>query len=176
MKIVLKILGVIVGLIVLLLIVALFVSKDYSVEQEIIVNKPKQQVFDYVKLMRNQESYNEWTMADPNAKKEYRGTDGTEGFVYYWNGNDDMGEGELEIKQLVEGEKVNMELRFKRPMEGVAKSYIHTVSVTPEQTKVIWGMAGSTPYPFNLMTLLMKGRLEKDLQKSLVNMKNNIEK
>jgi hypothetical protein len=176
MRIVLKILGVIVGLIVLLLIIALFVSREYTVEREVVINKPKQTVFDYVKMVRNQESYNVWTMADPNAKKEYKGTDGTVGFVYGWNGNDQVGEGELEIKQIVEGEKVNMELRFKRPMESTAQTYMHTASVSPETTKVIWGMTGSSPYPFNLMTLLMKGTLEKDLQKSLDNMKNNIEK
>ena len=43
------------------------------------VNKPKQQVFDYVKLIKNQEQYSVWVMKDPNIKIVYTGTDGTVG-------------------------------------------------------------------------------------------------
>lgn len=176
MKIVFKILGVIVGLIVLFLIIALFVSRDYKIEREVTINKPKQEVFDYVKIVRNQEHYNKWSMADPAAKKDYKGTDGTVGFIYSWNGNNDMGEGEMEITEIVDGEKINMELRFIRPMESVAQTYMTTSAVSPEQTTVKWGMEGKSPYPFNLMTHLMSGSLGSDMEASLVNLKNNIEK
>ena len=66
MKIIKKILFVIVGIVVLALVVALFVSKEYSVKREITINKPSQEVFDYVKFIKNQEHYNKWVMMDPN--------------------------------------------------------------------------------------------------------------
>lgn len=37
-------------------------------------------------------------MLDPNMEKEFKGTDGTVGFIYGWNGNKEGGEGEQEIK------------------------------------------------------------------------------
>ena len=70
-----------VGIIALFLIVALFVKKDYAVEREIIINKPKQVVFDYVKILKNQDAYSVWNMKDLAAKKTYTGTDGTVGFI-----------------------------------------------------------------------------------------------
>jgi len=85
MKIIKRILIGIGCLIALLLIVALFIKNDYSVEREITINKPRQEVFDYVKLLKNQDHYSKWVMTDPGMKKDFTGTDGTVGFVYAWD-------------------------------------------------------------------------------------------
>ncbi|MBA2761849.1 MAG: polyketide cyclase, partial [Segetibacter sp.] len=42
------------------LIIALFVSKEYNIEREITINKPKQEVFNYVKNLKNQDNYSKW--------------------------------------------------------------------------------------------------------------------
>jgi len=81
MKIAKRILLGILGIIVLLLVVALFVKKEYAVEREIAINKPKQEVFDYVKFLKNQDNFSVWAQTDPNMKKDFRGTDGTVGVV-----------------------------------------------------------------------------------------------
>ena len=160
----------------LLLFAALFVQKEYTVEREITINKPKVEVFAYIKQIKNQEHYNKWAMLDPNMKKTYRGTDGTVGFVYAWNGNNEAGQGEQEIKSITEGEKIDLEIKFIRPFAGVAKTPFTTVAVSENQTKVKWGMTGGNPYPFNLMHLFMDGLLGKDLEISLVNLKSQLEK
>src|SRR5688572_26346634 len=81
------------------LLVAVFVKKDYAVEREITINKPKQQVFDYIKYLKNQDNYSKWNMMDPGMTKSYRGTDGTVGFVAAWDSQkEDVGAGEQEIK------------------------------------------------------------------------------
>ncbi len=109
MKILITILIVIVGIIALLLIIALFIRKEYKVQSEIIINQPVQTVFDYLKQLKNQDNFNKWVMVDPNMKKTFTGTDGTVGFIYGWNGNKQAGEGEQEIKSLVEGKKLETE-------------------------------------------------------------------
>ena len=117
MKIILYLFIGVSSIIALLLIIALFIQNEYSVERSIIINKPKQQVFDYIKFIKNQEYYSRWVMRDPNMKKDLKGTDGSVGFIYGWNGNKDAGEGEQEIKKIKEGEKIEMELRFVRPFK-----------------------------------------------------------
>ena len=92
-------------LIALVLIVALFVKKEYTIEHEVTIAKPKQEVFDYIKLLKNQANYSVWVKKDPNAKMEYKGTDGTVGFVSSWDGNSDVGKGEQEIKKITEIDK-----------------------------------------------------------------------
>ena len=67
-------------------------------EREITIKKPRHEVFDYIKIPKNQENYNKWVMMDPNLKKDFRGTDGTVGFVFAWHGNKQAGEGEQENK------------------------------------------------------------------------------
>lgn len=119
------------------LIVALFAKKDYEVEREIIIDKPKEEVFDYVKFLKNQDNYSKWATMDPEMKKTYRGTDGTVGFVSAWESdNKDVGIGEQEIKKITEGERIDFELRFFEPFESTEPAYMTTESVSENQTKV----------------------------------------
>lgn len=158
------------------LVMALFISKDYSITRDIVINKPKQDVFNYIKLLKNQDDYNVWTRMDPNMKKEFRGTDGTVGFVYAWDGNDKAGAGEQEIKSIVEGERMDVELRFKKPFEAVGHAPFTTETVNDNQTKVSWNMNGVSSYPMNFMNLFMDGMLGKDMEASLGMLKTNLEK
>lgn len=75
------------GIIALVLIAALFTRKKYNVYSEVIINAPRQKVFDYIKQLKNQDYFNKWVMVDPAMKREFKGTDGTVGFIYGWNGN-----------------------------------------------------------------------------------------
>ena len=176
MKIVKKILLVIAILIAIPLIIALFVRKEYAVEREVIINKPKREVFDYVKYLENQDNYSKWVRMDPNVKKDFRGTDGTVGFVYAWDGNKDAGKGEQEIKNITDGERVDVEVRFEKPMDGIANAPIITEGLSENQTKVKWGMQGKMSYPMNFMNLFMDGMLGKDLETSLRTLKGILEK
>jgi predicted small secreted protein len=176
MKVVKKILIGIAIVIAIPLIVALFVKKEYTIEREITINKPKAEVFNYVKFLKNQDHYSKWVQTDPNMKKEFKGTDGTVGFIYAWDGNKEAGKGEQEIKSIKDGELVDIEVRFERPMEGTAYTPIVTEAVNENTTKVKWGMKGRSEYPFNFMNLFMGGMLGKDLEKSLQTLKSNLEK
>lgn len=175
MKTLIRILIVVVVIIAIPLIMALFIKNEYNVVREVIINKPKQEVFNYVKHLKNQDNYNYWTMMDPNLKKDFRGTDGTTGFVYAWEG-EKAGKGEQEIKAITEGEKLELELRFIEPMPGVANTQLITESLAENQTKVKWRMNGSSSYPFNFMNLFMDSMLGKDLETSLASLKGSLEK
>lgn len=176
MKIIKIVLLGIVGLIVLALVLALFIKKEYAVEREIVINKPKQEVFDYVKLMRNQDNYSVWNRRYPNKTIDTKGTDGTVGFVYSWNDKESVGE--QEITKITDGERIDMALRFKVPFEGNDQAYLITEPVSDSQTKVRWGFNGKMKYPMNLMLLFMnmEDMLGKDMEKGLSDLKVILEK
>lgn len=176
MKILKIILIIIVILIAIPLVLALFIRNDYAVTREIVVNKPKAVVFDYIKHIKNQNDYNVWTLADPNIKQEFTGTDGTVGFVNAWKGNSKVGEGEQEITKIDEGKRIDMELRFKEPMESTGYAFMSTDEVDPTSTKVIWGMQGRSAYPMNFMNLFMDSMVGNNLQGGLDNLKKEVEK
>jgi len=173
-----KILIIVLVIIAIPLVVALFLPKDYSVEREIIINKPKQEVFEYVKYLKNQDNYSKWASMDPNMKKTYNGTDGTVGFVTAWESeNDDVGSGEQEIIKIEEGERIDFELRFKEPFESTSPAFMTTESVAENQTKVTWGFSGHMNYPMNIMMLFMdfEKMIGDDLESGLSNLKSEME-
>lgn len=178
MKILKRIFLAILILIGLFLIAAAFMKKEYAIEKEVTINQSKDSVFNYVKMMKNQNIFSVWNRRDPNSKRIYKGTDGEVGFIYSWNGNDEVGEGEQEIKKIVNGERIDFELRFKRPFEANDNGYFITESLSPNQTKVIWGFSGKMPYPMNAMMPLMgmEEMLGADLQKGLNDLKIVLEK
>lgn len=177
MKIFLTILLVIASLIALVLLIALFVKKDFVLEKHVVIQRPKQEVFDYLKLIKNQEHYSVWVMKDPKINIVYTGTDGTVGFTSSWTSDDkNVGIGEQEIIELKEGESMKVEIRFKEPFEGTNYAST-TVSTTADgQTSVSNVFTGKSKYPMNIMNLFMDKMVGKDMQQNLDNMKANLEK
>lgn len=171
---------IVIGLIVaVLLITALFTRKEYTVEREITINKPKQSVFDFVKYIDNQRYYNKWVKMDPNAKRETKGADGTVGFVCAWEStNENVGKGEQEIMNVVDGERVDLDLRFVEPFEGKADASMTTTAAADDKTNVKWTFHGGMSYPMNIMLVFMdmEGMLGKDLEEGLADLKSTLEK
>jgi hypothetical protein len=107
-------------------------------------------------------------------KKDYKGTDGTEGFIYAWDSKE-AGKGEQEIKGITEGKQLDIEIRFEKPFESKGAVHMITEEVAPTQTKIKWGMKGRNKYPMNFMNLFMNNVLGKDLDKGLTNLKGVLE-
>ena len=177
MKIVKIIIGILAILISIPLILALFMKKEYSVEQSITINKPNPQVFEYVKMLENNKYYNKWWLADPAAKMDFKGTDGTVGFIAAWDSkNDEVGKGEQEITKIADGERIDYNIRFERPFQASSTIYMATSAVSANQTKVTWVFSGANKYPMNFMNSFMTGMLGKQLYASLENLKGILEK
>lgn len=175
MKILRKILISVLIVIVLLLIVALFIPKTYTVSVSEIINKPKQEVYNYVKLVKNQEKYSVWVMEDPNLKPKYVGTDGTVGFISSWE-SEIVGVGEQEITRMIEGERIDVDLRFKKPMEGNQKAATILEAISLSETKITADFYGNDPYPFNLLSFIGKKIITDAETKNLKNLKVILEK
>ena len=176
MNTLITILLVIAGIIALLLIIALFTKKGYNIQCEIIINAPLQKVFDYLKLLKNWDNFNERAVADPGRKNEFKGTDGTVGFIYAWSGNKKVGEGEKEIKAIVEGKKIETEIRFVKPFTVTGYTNMSTESVSGNQTKVTLSNASTLKYPLNILLLMVEKGIAKDMDTSLSTLKNILEK
>jgi hypothetical protein len=180
MKKILKIAGLLLlSLIALVLLVAAFVKKEYSVEREVVLNKPKQVVFDYVKFLKNQQEFSVWAKIDPNMETEFRGTDGTVGFISTWDSPvKEAGSGEQEITGINEGKRIDYEIRFYEPMKSTDNAFMSFESINDSVTSVAWGFYGKIKYPMNLSLLFMDmdAMLGKDLEGGLNNLKSILEK
>jgi uncharacterized protein YndB with AHSA1/START domain len=178
MKILIKTLLVLGLLVAFVLIGAALVKSEYAVEREVTIHKPRPEVFKYVKFLKNQDNYSVWSQMDPNSKKTYTGIDGTVGFIATWDSkNENVGKGEQEITKIVEGERIDLALRFQEPFETNDMAYMVTEDASDGHTKVKWGFNGKMKYPMNLLLLFMdmEGMLGKDLQQGLDNLKAKME-
>ncbi|MCE3228668.1 MAG: hypothetical protein K0S32_3219 [Bacteroidetes bacterium] len=165
------------SIIAVILLMALLIGNKVNLERTVIINKPKQQVFDYVRHVKNHDNFSVWHMMDPDMKKEYNGTDGQVGFVYAWDSSKqkNVGAGEQEIKNIT-SDTIEFELRFKRPMEDTAHAKMVIIDAEGNKTKLTWGFYSTMKFPMNLMKPLMMGMLGKSLDSGLQNLKNVMEK
>ena len=165
-----------ISLIVLLLIIALFIPNDYTVSVSTTINKPKQVVFDYVKLVKNQENYSIWVMQDPDVNMDYQGMDGTVGFKASWDSKDDnVGAGSQQITAVSE-DRIDVDLHFERPMKGDDKASTLLESIAANDTKVTAEFYGHSSYPMNLMNFVGEKIIKDAETQNLANLKKILEK
>jgi uncharacterized membrane protein len=176
MNIITTILLVLAGIIALLFIMALFMKKEHYVKREIIINAPLQKVFGFLKLLKNQDQFNKWTKADSDRNWEYKGTDGTVGFIISWKGNKKAGEGEKEIMNIIDGKRIETQIRFEKPMKVTSDVIMEIESLPGDHTKVSLINSGNLKYPMNLFIPVAEKKFPKDMDASLATLKNILEK
>lgn len=170
----------VIGLIIIAIpfVVALFIKRDYSVESEIVIDRPNPLVFDYLKYLKNHESFSKWGKTDAPIMKQYFGSDGTVGFISSWESPDKrVGKGQQEIRKIAIGKRIDLELRILKPYSSVAQVYLTTDPVARSQTVVVWGFSSRMSYPMNLLLLFnIKKVIQKDLSQGLESLKQELEK
>lgn len=177
-KIIIALVVVVVLLICVVTIAAFMAPTDFRVERETTINRSSTEIYGYAKLLKNQNDWGPWFKKEPTMHQEFRGTDGQVGFVSYWKGTkEEVGEGEQEIKKLVEGKEIGTELRFKQPFESRADAFMILEPAGESTTKVKWGFSGSMPRPMNLFMYVvdMDEEVGKDFAEGLANLKTIME-
>ena len=170
------ILYIIISIVALIFLAALIMPKTHYVKRGIVIRAPRQKVFDFIRFLQNQESFNTNAMEDANREKTFKGTDGNVGYIYAWKGNKDAGEGEKEIKNIIDGKSVEMEIRFVKPMKATARIVMDTETIGENETKLSWSNTGTLPVPINLFIPKMKKHVAKDMDQSLATLKAMLEK
>lgn len=166
------------GIVALVLLLAIIAPKKYDVSRSIEIARPKREVFDYLKYLKNLDEWSPWAKKDPKMEKKFSGTDGEPGATSYWKGNKDVGIGEQEIKKIIDGERIEAELRFLKPWKSTSDCYTKVENSGTNTTKVTWGFSGKNKFPMNIMTLFMSmdKMIGKDFEEGLETLKTILEK
>jgi uncharacterized protein YndB with AHSA1/START domain len=175
MKTILKIIGALIVLIILYAVFAMLVfSKDYHFERSIVINAPKEKVWQYTGSLKGFNTWNPFAKADKNIVVTYSGTTGEVGDSYHWKGNKDVGEGEQTVTAVVPNEKLTSKLRFIKPFEGDATA---NFIITPEGngTKVTWTMDNELNAMMKIMKPMMDGQMGKMFDQGLGDLKKTAE-
>lgn len=159
------------------LVLGLIMPTDFSVKRSVSINAPKTVVFEKMNSLEKMDNWSPWSKMDPNMKSEFIGTEGTVGSIHKWNGNNKVGEGEQEIKEIIPNALIKTELRFKKPMETINEASL-TIVDEGDGSIVTWEMKGKTPFPWNAMGAFMNmdEMVGKDFDKGLAELKQMAEK
>lgn len=177
MKFIKKVLVVLFSVVAIILVVSLFLPKQFRVERTVRIDKPKEEVFEYIRYLRNQEEYSAWSQLDPDMEKDYEGIDGEIGFVSSWKSkHDKVGIGQQEITNIDEGNRIEYIIHIDEPRESVATAYMLTESINND-TEITWGLTGDVSWPFNFFLLIdnIDDKLGSQLELGLQNLKKEID-
>jgi len=163
-----------------ILIIALFTRKGIQTSATIDIERPRQQVFDYLIKLKNQEQYNAWLLVDPKMLKTYTGNDGEVGFIQAWDSkNNKDGKASQRILGIAAPDQIKIEIIFEKPIASKAIYHFELTPLNETRTHVKWVYEGN-PSPYYLLRvfhllLRLKKRATRYMESSLVNLKNIME-
>jgi uncharacterized protein YndB with AHSA1/START domain len=174
------ILLIVVGLIVLAVVAVLILAATkpdtFRIQREATIPAPPERVYPLINDFHGWRSWSPWEKMDPDMKRTYGGPEAGPGAVYEWDGNKNVGQGRMEIKESVPPSRVLVQLDFIKPF-AAHNTAEFTLDRRGETTHVTWAMTGRQPFMFKVMKVFidMDRIVGKDFETGLANLKAQAE-
>jgi len=167
---------VIVALVVLILIYAATKPDNFHVERSINIKASPEKIFG---LINDLHLWNEWTPynKDPVMKKTYSGSASGKGAAYAWEGNKEVGKGEIAITESTPSSRIAFDLHMIEPFEG-RNVATFTLNTAGDSTRVTWSLDDKQQFMVKVMGVFlnMDRMIGKDFEAGLANLKTVAEK
>jgi polyketide cyclase/dehydrase/lipid transport protein len=137
---------------------------------------PPSAAFDQVNNLRSWDAWSPWAKLDPDCKNTYEGPSAGKGAKFHWAGNNQVGEGRMEIIDSRPSELVRLRLDFLKPFKATNTAEF-TFKPEGGQTNVTWSMFGRNNFMFKAMGLFMNcdKMVGGQFEQGLANMKSVVE-
>ncbi len=159
-----------------LLVYASTKPNTFHVERAININASPEKIFPLIN------DFHQWALwspydKDPAMKKTYGGSANGKGATYAWEGNSDVGQGDIIITDTSAPNKVVLDLHMIKPFEA-RNVVVFTIESAGESTRVTWGMDGTNNLISKVMGLFfnMDNMIGSDFEVGLAKMKTVAEK
>ena len=137
-----------------LLVVISLQPGNFVVERSATIAAPAKIVFSQVNDLAAWNAWSPWKDLDPNAKTTMSSPSTGTGATFSWDGNDQIGAGQLTIFESHPDERVEVEQEFFRPFAGKALM-IFTLSPEGAGTRLTWKMSVANDFFGKAMCLFM---------------------
>lgn len=139
------------ALIVLALLIYAATKPDtFRIERSAHIEAPAEKIFPLIADFHQWEKWSPWEKADPRLKRSYSGNESGFGAIYRWDGNKDVGQGQMEIVESTAPGKLRIKIDFISPFEG-HNTVEFTLAPDGSGTRVSHAMFGPSPYISKLM-------------------------
>lgn len=167
-----KVVRIIALLLVVLLAVILTRPAQYHVERSTTIPAPAALIQTHLEDFHLWEAWSPWAKIDPAMQTEFSGPPSGVGAVYFWTGNDKVGEGRMTLTESVPAAKTAIKLEFLKPFKST-NATTFTLAPEGEVTKVTWAMDGNNDFMGKAMSLFtsMDKMIGPDFEKGLASLK-----
>jgi effector-binding domain-containing protein len=155
------------------LVICLVAPSETKVEKSIVINAPKEVVWDQMVHFGKWENWSPWTEMDTAMVVTLGGEDGTKGSTYHWVG-EKSGEGHI-TNTGVEGGKMTYHMDFIKPFKSQSEGFVMVEDAENGQTKATWSYTGQNSFMWRGMMMMMKGSMAKSFDQGLEKLKTYAE-
>lgn len=141
---------IVVGVIAALLIYAATRPDTFRLQRSITINAPPEKIFPFINDFHHWPSWSPWEKMDPGMKKTHSGAAQGHGALYEWDGNNQVGQGRMDITESMSPSKILIKLDFLKPFEAHNQAEF-TLTAQDGSTTVTWAMYGPQPYMAKVM-------------------------
>jgi uncharacterized protein YndB with AHSA1/START domain len=153
-KVILIGLAVLVGIVVVVAGVVAMQPNTFRITRSATMSAPPEKVFAQINDFHNWEAWSPWAKLDPAAKNTFGGPSQGEDATFAWDGNDEVGAGQMTILESKPNELIKIKLEFSRPMQDASTTEF-TFTPAGEGTEVKWDMYGDHTFMSKAFCMLM---------------------
>jgi hypothetical protein len=135
---------VVVGVAVVLILAAMK-PDQFRVQRSAAINAPPEKIFPLINDFKAWTAWSPYENRDPNMKRTYGDKTSGAGAIYAWEGNSQVGAGNILITDAAAPSKVALDLNMTSPMDAHNKVEF-TLTPAGDSTTVTWAMWGRAPY------------------------------
>jgi len=144
----------------------------FRIQRSATIKAPPEKIFPLINDFHRWVSWSPYEKKDPTMKRTYSGAADGKDSVYEWDGDQNVGQGRMEIIESTPPSKIAIKLDFMKPFEAhnIAE---FTLQRGAETTDVTWAMQGPLSYAAKIIHLFfdMDRMVGKDFEAGLANLK-----
>jgi hypothetical protein len=170
------VLGGVAVVVILFLVVVASRPSEFRVARSTTIDTPPEAVFAHVNDFRAWDAWSPWSKIDPNSKATFEGPSAGTGAIFRWAGNNEVGEGSMEITESRPHEAIAIDLVFIKPFAG--KSDVKfTFRPEGNRTVTTWSMNGKNNFMAKAVGLFMdcEKMISEKYDEGLANLKSVVE-
>jgi uncharacterized protein YndB with AHSA1/START domain len=149
----------------------------FRIERAADIKAPPEKIYAILEDFGRAPEWSPFEKKDPNMKRSRRGPPKGVGAVYAFEGNKDVGTGELQVLETNPPSGLRLRLDMKEPFEG-SNVIEYTLKPANDTTRVTWSITGPMPFISKVMCLFidMDKMVGRDFEAGLAALKGVAEK
>jgi hypothetical protein len=150
-------LKILLGVAVVIALLAIFIATRpaaFSMSRSATMAATPVVVFNQVNDFHKWEAWSPWAKLDPNCKNSFEGPTSGKGAKFAWDGNKEVGAGNMEIVESAPNDHIRIRLEFVRPFAGVNDT-LFTFKPIGDKTNISWTMSGKNNFIMKAFSLFM---------------------